>query len=278
MSKEEYVAMLNRLPIDSPTDKHVKALLPYLSANEVSEVLFFDRGQISKQIAAPPLRVDGAYHLLSVACHGGVHERINWYDVLRTKCSYADPAGRRYIEGSRPYHERAMEFARKNWGDDLTLDDWVDFVELRFVNPFGIEPLNPGDQSVFFTATGNFEEIMQDTSFPLSTLLNDYVCEVTTDRILATELRGDRKEKVFYNCASDGGAIVYVPERSRLECSECNGRFDGKGIVGSPSSLPEKVSELLLAQGYRFRRNPGLARNREARAFNGAKTKLTTKR
>jgi len=277
MSKEEYVAMLNRLPIDSPTDADVKALFPHLSGNEVSEALFLDKGQISRQVAAPPMRVVGAYHLISVSCYRGTHTHINWYDVFRTKCSYADPAGRVYVESSRPYHERAMEFARASWNDDLTFDDWVDFVELRFVNPVGIEPLNPGDQSVFFTATCLFEELMQDTSLPLSRLLNDYVCEATADRLLASELRGDRKVKVFYNCASDGGAIIYSPERGRFECGECSGRFDSKGIVGSPSPLPEKVSELLIAQGYKFRRNPGLARSREARMFNGAKSKLTTK-
>lgn len=273
---------LERLPIEEPTVKKVRGLFPHLSLEEISG--FLDTGRNSGKtewIAVPPLRVDGAFHVVESlpACDPQrqlkpLPRRLWFFSAERTKKSYADG---KYPKGtSSPftakYMNRAIQYARDHWSDDLTLDDWVDVVQINLKDPTdlrktGFSKGSPETKAiVLFTTTRKWHDIINDYSKPRSQVIEDALHgEITTNFFVAQELK---KEGIptteEYNCLRDGAGLLLT------ECTGCGRTFkDDRSRTGWYTPLPPSVAEYLISQGFEFEINPAVARKREAGYFKG---------
>lgn len=252
MSKEKLIEMLRSLPIYKPKVDQVKDLFPHLTIDEIKEVLTIGGERRSNYVAIPPLRIDGAFQIVSFnpkykSDKGKVPVRLSWSNTGRTRESYADGRSRDDVFHPYKHMEKAITFARQNWACDLVLDDWVDFIEIHILDPTDLHKFSVLQEStkavVSFTTTRPWSDIINDHSKPKSQVIDDAIAQITTDYLIAAELKGTR-----------GGYIEFTSRDDQLSCSR-------------ETPLPSKINNYLIAQGFRFRQDPAIARQKEAQRF-----------
>jgi len=137
MKKEEYRAILSRLPLKSPTPQDMAMLCPHLTAEEAVQMF----GNGSGYVALPPLRVRHGFQIASYHAEW-VEEVKVWRGdtsvVTGTKnhpaylgYSYASRTLKSYADGKKHGDmflnyagmDKAMKFAEDNWGSELILDN-----------------------------------------------------------------------------------------------------------------------------------------------------------
>ncbi len=273
--KTDYLAMLQRLPIDEPRVEKVRVLFPHLAADEISAVLTWGKDSDSRHTALPPLRVDGAFQIVSLngSCKtidGTVlPQRLSWAQTGRTRESYGAKAGD-YDDAFRSYRhmEKAIQFAQEQWASDLILDDWSSFIEIYVQDPTDLHEAKfstgkPKTKAVVgFTTARAWNDLINDHSKPRSQVIDDAIAQITTDKHIAEELRGGRGQFIEHNCAYDGAGL------GLSSCGECGKEFKYDGSRGgSITPLSAKITGYLIAQGFQFGQDPEIARRKEGERY-----------
>ena len=275
MAKEKLTEMLRILPIHKPDVDQVRDLFPHLSSDEIQEVLTIGEKGRSNYVAVPSLRVNGAFQIVTFNPEykndkdGKVTPvRLSWSYAGRTRESYA--GGRSHEDVFPPYKhmDKAIAFARDNWGSDLVLDDWVDFVEVYVQDPTDLHKSSFSQGSpktkavVRFTTIRSWSEIINDHSKPESQVIDDVIAQITTDYLIARELKGGRGGHTEFNCTYDGAGL------GLSGCGEWGNTFkDDQMRCGWNTPLPSKVADYLIAKGFQFGQDPAVARQKEAQRF-----------
>ncbi len=279
MSKKKLVEMLQSLPISEPVVEQIRGLFPHLADEEI-ERLLLSNSKEGSYIVVPPLRVNGAYHTLYLS-PGYKDEqageikpvRLHWLFAKRTRASYKGSGGYGDSFDYDSYIERAVQYARENWGRDLVLDDWENFAQIHVEDPSDligsssdIPPLLRGIPKtkaiVYFALNRGWNNIANNHSKPQSQLIDDAIVEITDNKFIASELKGGRAGYSERNCALDGAGL------GLSGCGECGHRFrDNQLNNGWYTPLPSKVADFLMSQGYKFKQDPAIARKKEAQRF-----------
>lgn len=264
LSKREYLEILNRLPIRNPTPGDMAAVCPHLTLEQAVEAFNKD-SDYETYVACPPLRVDGAFQIISYrkakaedpAC-------LCWSYANRILQSYADgkPHGDVFCE--YPYVTEAIKFAEENWGDELILDTWESVQEIYVQDPseLGKGWLCDGQPTtkavLCVTLNRDLNEIINDHSRPTSELFDDAIVEMTIDDKVWHELKGGRGGYIDFNCAYCGSGL------GLSVCTGCGHRFkDDHMRCGWETPLSKKMVEFLQQNGHVFKKDPQIAWNTE---------------
>ncbi len=275
MIKERLTEMLRSLPIYNPEVDQVRDLFPHLSLDEIKEVLTFREEGRSNYVAVPSLRVNGAFQIVSFVPEyindkdGKITPvRLSWDYAERTRKSYADGRNHGDVFTRYEHMDRAIVFARDNWGSDLVLDDWIDFVEIYVQDPTdlhksGFSKDGPKTKAIVrFTTNRLWGEIINDRSKPESQVIDDAISQITADGFIARELKGGRGGYTEFNCAYDSAGL------GLSGCGECGNRFrDDYFRSGWNTPLPSKVANYLMDREFQFGQDPAIARQKEAQRF-----------
>lgn len=281
MTKLDYERMLRQLPIDNPKCSDLRALFPHLSTQEIGEVLTPQGERGTNSVSTPPLRVGDFFQVLDFVWgykkrDGSVMEpelRVNHGYKMSTEFSHQD---------------KARAYAREYWGDDLVVDNWVDFSVIYVQDPSDLAELRPENFAsvavaaresipflakgfpktkarVYFTMSRDWNAILNDHSRPRSKLIDDAVLEMTLDPLVVQELKGRRPMPTeWYNCALDGSGL------NVRGCGECGNKFmDDNYRTGWDTPIPRKLTELLVSSDFQFRQDPEIARGKESERFYG---------
>lgn len=139
LSKNEYMEILNRLPIENPTPEDMAAMCPHLTLEQAVDAFTKGSERISF-VACPPLRIRGAFQIVSYfRAKDGNPSQLKWSYASRTLQSYADGEPRGDVFCEYKYMEEAMKFAEENWGGELILDTWESVVEIYVQDPSDLE-------------------------------------------------------------------------------------------------------------------------------------------
>jgi len=263
MSKTRVIEMLKQLPILEPKVEEVRELFPHLTAGEISDVLTLEEGKYSKSVAVPPLRVDGAFQIVSFERE---YKRDDGTVIpVRLRWSYS---GRKNSSTKYAHSGKAVDFARENWGSDLVEDTWEDYTQIILDDPTnlhqsGYSKGSPKTKAVVrFTTNRPWNDIINDHSKPESQVIDDAIAEMTTSYLVGQELKGSRGGYSDFNCAYDGAGL------GLSGCGECGNRFrDNQFRSGWFTPLPSKLADLLISEGFKFGQDPVIAREKEAQLF-----------
>jgi len=276
MKKEEYRAILSRLPIKTPTLQDMEALCPHLTTDEVAEAFTQD------YVALPPLRVKHGFQIVShraewveevkvwrgdtrvVTGTKNHPARLDYSYANRTLKSYAD--GKKHGDVFCDYFgmEQAMKFAEDNWSDELILDSWISYVQTYIQDPTDLvndkyHQDSPRTKVVLtFTLNRDLNVIINDHSKPESELFDEAVVEMTVDHMVAHELKGGRGGFTHFQCAHCGHGL------SLSGCGGCGHRFrDDHFRMGMDTPLSRKMVAFLRDSGHKFEVDPEIAWQKE---------------
>lgn len=251
MTSGDYRAILARLPIENPTPRDMAELCPHLTEKEA--VAAFKSG--SGFVACPPLRVRGAFQIITFCTGDG--PRLDW--------SFA---GRLSHAASRLYVAEATAFAGENWGKELVEDTWRSFVDFHIADPSdlireGISEGRPRSRAQLSVCLGrDWNEIGNDRTRPQSVQVDEAILQMTLDRIIGHELKGERGGFETANCAYCGD------ELGLGICGGCGHCFrDSEGAGGGHMPLSPRMVAFLTKHGHVFRKDPALAQQAEAERF-----------
>ena len=194
LNKKEYRKILERLPIENPKPEDMAAVCPHLTMEQA--ITAFGKG--SGYVACPPLRVKGAFQIVSYHKYEGHPPRLDWSFTCRTVQSYADLQSHGDLFSEYEYMVEAIKFAEDNWGDELVLDTWDSVLELRIQDPselisIGYKNNQPKTKAILYVALNrDLNEIINDHSRPESQLFDDAIVEMTIDDMVWHELKGGR--------------------------------------------------------------------------------------
>jgi len=282
MKREEYRAILSRLPIKSPTPQDMAMLCPHLTAEEA--VKAFKTG--SGYVACPPLRIRHGFQIVSfreeyveeIKVWGVINgERtqtitgtknhpalLDYSYASRTRKSYAD--GKKHGDVFSNYRamDKAMKFAAENWGDDLILDKWIDIVQIYIQDPTDLvndkyHTDSPRTKAVLYVTLGrDLNVIINDHSNPASELFDEAIMEMTLDPVIYHELQGGRGGFTHFNCAHCAHGL------SLNCCKGCGHSFqDNHSRMGMETPLSRKMVAFLRANGHEFKVDPEIAWTKE---------------
>jgi len=277
MLNQEYRAILSRLPIKNPSHKDMGMLCPHLTEEEAVRLFYTGEGIV----ACPPLRVRGAFQIVFYQ-HERVEELTEWRDGVKVVVGKKNhPATLSYGGASRtinsyvhkkahtlcgvyPATNEAIEFAEKNWGNNLVLDNWGDVGELFIQDPTDLvndkhHTDQPRTKAVLYIALNRgVNDINRDCSKPESELLDAAIVEMSVDAFINDELIGDRGGFVDYYCANCGDGL------SLSRCSGCGATFKDDGCrSGNSTPLSRKMVAFLRANGHKFKVDPEIAWSKE---------------
>jgi hypothetical protein len=233
--------------IENPTARDMKAFCPYLDMDEISGVNA-DRRRV--YVAAPPVQVKDTCQVVRL-------EPSNASSPLSLVWEGAHRAG-----SSNPFDihfiDRAITFTQRGWGE-LIQDSWNDFAKFMLDDPLVTN--RDGDLKrkmvIWVCLNRNLEGIFNDDSAPMSILLDNAIVRMTTETVVACELKGCRDERMFWNCARCSGGL------DTSSCTACGLKFRDDGWrYGWSTPLPQKLVEYAEANGHTFSTNPTVARDR----------------
>lgn len=272
MTKQKLVEILKSLPITNPEIDQVKDLFPHLTADEICKLL-----NKPAYIAVPPLKVEGAFQIVSfIKRHKTsngmiVPASLNYANTGSITQSHTNDRHSNHYDHLTEYHHinKAVRFAKENWSSDLSQDNWEDFIQIHLDDPTdlydpGIFAGYPKTKAIIsFTTTKKIRYIMNNRSKPQSQILDDAIAQITTDHHIACELRGDRTDAIVeFNCAYDGAGL------DASNCRECGHTFKNDDFRTSwDTPLPAKIANHLIKEGFKFRKDPAIARQNEAEKY-----------
>ena len=281
MKRTEYGSILGQLqrnPIKCPAADDMARFCPHLSKEQAVEALMAGSGYV----ACPSLLVRGAFQIVRYygewveAIHvsrvndGEVDASItgtknhppllSYAHAGRTPRSYAD--GRRHGDVFTPYTymDEAMRFAEENWGDELIYDDWDSTVTFYIQDPTDL--INdryhkdyPRTKAILYvTLNCDLNEINNSVSSPGSELFDEAICQMTTDPLIWSELKGGRGGYTRFNCAHCGSGLGLAG------CPGCGYRFrDDQSRCGGDDPLSRKMVQYLCDHGLKFGIDPEVA-------------------
>ncbi|MEA3329846.1 MAG: hypothetical protein U9Q06_03825 [Nanoarchaeota archaeon] len=272
VSKQEYIEGFKLLPIENPTidDSGVRVLFPHLTDDEVRAVLQPKKGS-SKDVAIPSLKVNGGFQILSFnpkwkdERDGNVRlGKLSWSYAGRTKESYEDGRSHSGVFDDYAHMDKAIAFARENWGSDLVLDNWVDFITIHLDDPSQVRengyPTSVGN--VYFTTNRAWNDLINDPTKPESQLIDDAIVEMTTSPLVSHELKGGRGRYTKFNCGYCASGL------GLSGCGGCDYTFkDDQYRNGWNTPIPSKLVQLLTSEGFEFKKDPQIAFQREQTRF-----------
>lgn len=272
MTREEYRAILSRLPIKSPTPQDMALLCPHLTEKEAVKAFMIGSGYV----ACPPLRVKHGFEIVSY--HKEYVEEIKVWGVVdgkktqvvtgtknhptRLDYSFAGRTFKSYADGQKhddlfnryTAMDKAMKFAEDNWGNELILDDWVDVMSIYIQDPTDLvndkyHKNQPRTKAVLYVAYNrDWNELINDHSKPESELMDDAISQMTLDFVVYHELKGGRVGFTEFNCAHCGHGL------SLTKCGGCGYRFDDNHCRrGWNTPLSHKMVAFLRANGHEFK-------------------------
>lgn len=269
MNKQEYRAILGRLPIENPTPEDMAQLCPHLTQEQA--VAAFHSG--SGYVVCPPLRVRGAFQIVTLE-KGWLEEIKVWRGVTlvitgtkehQPRLSYAYAGRARGSYGTYRHIAEAVDFAEDNWGDELILDTWKDVVEFRIQDPSdlyqeGWSEGYPKTKAVLYICLNReWNQLINDHTKPESVLIDEAISEMTLDMAVWHELKGGCGGFTEYNCAYCGDGLHLCG------CGGCGHRFkDDFFRCGWATPLSQRMAGFLQANGHVFKKDPYIARQAEA--------------
>jgi len=274
MTKQEYRAVLGRLPIVNPTPADMAAVCPHLT--EEQAVVAFNSG--NGCVACPPLRVRGAFHVVSFYCSR--KEQPNSYyppKLLHSRArrtpEYASGKSHGDIFGTYAHILEATRFAEENWGEDLIPDTWESVLSICVEDPSDLRPganlyvdtigMYPKTKVVLGVCLGReLDVLINEHHKPESLILDDAIVEMTVDGFVWAELYGDRGGYEYFNCALCGSGLDLT------SCPGCGHTFaDDHHRMGGCPPLSPKMIKFLLDNGHVFTKDPAIALATEAERY-----------
>ena len=256
LSKKDYRKILERLPISNPKPEDMAAVCPHLTMEQAVTAF----GKDSGYVACPPLRVKGAFQIVSYHKYEGHPPRLDWSFTCRAIQSYADLQSHGDIFGEYQYMAEAIKFAEDNWGDELVLDTWNSVLELHIQDPselisIGYKKNQPITKAILYVALNrDLNEIINDHSRPESQLFDDAIVEMTIDDMVWHELKGGRGGYTDFNCAYCGSGLGLTG------CGGCGHKFEDDHFrCGWSTPLSKKMVEFLQQNGHIFKKDPKIA-------------------
>lgn len=283
MTRQEYLDVLRRLPIVSPTREDMALLCPHLEPDTAVRAFTESSGYVP----VPSVFVRYCVNVLSyqkawieeikewqkidgkdvqVVVGTKKHEpRITHAFVNRSHSSYAN--GR--LHGDvRTVPEfvmvPAIDFAENNWGSELVVDDWVDVLTIYVQDPSDLFTDRyhrdyPRTKAVLYVALNRkLNELINDHSKPESELFDDAIAHMTLDHFSFDEIRGGRGGYTEFNCAYCGSGL------GLSACGGCGHTFrDDQFRCGWSTPLSRKMVDFLRQSGHVFPVDPEQAWRKE---------------
>jgi len=245
---------------------------PHLTRSEVQALMHrMAKGQ-EVMLATPPLLVDGAYHLFIAGPRKQAAKNLFSKLIFHSTAEHVknDRMRKGIRSGFHSAHEfsaRAVEFARKHWGERLMKDNWVDICAFRLIDPLkqvdGDYPLP--ELSVFAVTSQGMYSICNDHSAPPHELVDDAIVFATTSSLEYDELQAKLWQTSsptsfwdnHYICVrcGDGLQVTKCPTcelKIRLEEARSSSRMP----------LPVTLEQILVAKGHTFITDVEQARGR----------------
>ena len=132
-TRDEYMKILGKLPIENPTPEDMAMVCPHLTEEQV--VAAFQQDHTT--VACPPIIVRNAFQIICLDkgfTQGGITHppRLSNVSAGRTPASYADDQNRKGTFPEYPYMDEAMSYAEDRWWDDLIIDTWNTVLKIMF--------------------------------------------------------------------------------------------------------------------------------------------------
>jgi hypothetical protein len=274
MRKEEYRAILSRLPLKSPTTQDMAMICPHLTPEKAVNAFSSGPGLV----ALPPLRVRHAFQIASYHAEWAEEVKVwrednrvvtgtknhpahvSYLCASRTYKSYADGKTHGDVFSKYAEMDKAMKFAEDNWGDELILDNWVDIIQTYIQDPTDLvndkhhRDAPRTKAALSFTLNRDLYKLINDHSKPRSELYDDAIMEMTIDHAVYNELKGGRGDFTHFNCAHCGHGL------GLSGCNGCGHRFrDDQARTGMYTPLSRRMVAFLRANGHEFKVDPELA-------------------
>jgi len=229
----------------NPSFDQVKAVCPHLDETLVREFYELRHGEGSNGlIPAPPLRVNGSYQGLWLKSFNDPEPHF-FVSVGAHRLRGSHKAVPEFDEGlgeGLPYARDAIAYAQKHWPEHLVDDTWQEFYFELEISPARLKNSDSLVFVAFISRRGWWSDLEIDHSAPTSQLVNDVIQEITTNKLIAEEVRGNRID------------LPYTMRQKRTR-------------IGINSALPKVVTDLLISEGYQFNMDPDLEREKEATIF-----------
>jgi len=272
-----YLDRLRNLPIENPTPEDMATICPHLTLEQA--VAAFTTKEHSNYVACPPIKIKGAFQIVSLSEEWveevKVHRQgdpnvvegkkthppaLRYAFACRTPASYANGKSHEDAFTEYAHMEEAIAYAEENWGDELILDDWIDYVRMYVQDPSDLDECeSPKTKAVVHLTTyRGWNTIINDHGKPESVVINDAIAVMTLDPFEAYEVKGGRGGYTEFNCAYCGGGL------GLNHCHSCGQQFrDDYFRCGWYTPIPQKIVELLEESGHIFQMDPMIARRRE---------------
>ncbi len=238
------------------TPEIVGQLCPHLSKAEVKAIIAkAEREKCSYYFAMPPLLID---NVVGVACIEPASKDGSEPQVASISFVFAQKVTPKSVR----YSKRALNFARRYWGDSLVTDKSKSYVTICVKDPTKLDDNGSATTTtcVHFTTARNWQDLLADHSAPQSQLINNSILHITSVAALAMELGNEGG--CYGNdccCAHCGGGLFLTV------CTACNHNFEDDGwSCGWNTPLPEKIVSYLVQHGHQFAIDPAVARHFEA--------------
>lgn len=287
MKKSEYRSLLGQLPIKNPTHEDLARFCPHLTKEQAVKSLQSERGVV----ACPSLYIRNGYQILcyykewteTVTIYDPVTDNpttvtknhppmLSWLGSGRTIQSYKDGKPHGDVFYNYKHIAEAINFANKNWGDELVIDDWEAVMEIYLQDPSDLvtdryHRNDPRTKMVIYLALNrDYNEIINDRSKPEHEQLGAAVTQITNDRLIWSEIKGGRGGYTEFSCAYCGSGL------NLDHCKGCGHRFrDNLFRCGWYTPLPKKVTDYIVSQGHSFTINPEISVKRALEKWNKLK-------
>lgn len=249
---ENYRRTLGQLPIVNPTVKDFAAILPHVSTELVEEAIANTDPEKGLYMATPPIRVKRGYLVVSYYKYKKT-PRLDLAFSKRTIESYSDLKAHGDVFYESLFEDEAMNFAEKNWGSRLILDNWRDYGTINLQDPSKLNDRGYPKtiRIINFTTYRPWNDLFNDHSQPISIQWNYCLAQYTLDSIEGMELKGGRGGYIEYNCAYCGHGLGLT------SCEGCGHQFRDNHFRSGPApDLPKKIVKFLVSNGHQFEKMP----------------------
>lgn len=264
ITRDEYMSRLRRFRIENPTLEDMAAICPHLTPEQAVRAFtgvkvraFTGVKEEGNYVACPPVLVKRGFQIFSFYKYPPA---LNWSYASRTLQSYKDGQKHGDVFLQYTYMEEAMAYGEQHWGDELVLDNWVDYCEIYVQDPSDLDNRDrPKTKAVvYFVINRDLNALINDHGKPESEQYDEAIVKATLNIFEARELKGGRGGYTLFNCA-------YCGEGLNLTCCPgCGHHFkDDRFLSGGSSPLPPKLVKLLRESGHAFHIDPSEAWKRE---------------
>lgn len=244
---------LQQQRVISPKHADIAAIAPHLNAEQITALLKeAENGESEAFFALPPTTVRWGFWLaqLTFCAELPALRLIGCYRTSRGFAKERTCYGDRFTVFGR---DQAMEYANSHWDASLILEDWKGVSRVVVQDPSRLVD-NRYPTTLFrvsFTLNRGWTDVVNDRTQPVWSAWDNAIVRMTTHRIEAEELRGERSDLFDYNCACCGDGL------SITGCSTCGSYFpDDMGRTGWHTPLPPKIVQFLRTQGHTFQGSP----------------------